>query len=339
YDIDDTHPHYQRLKEIEQQVRSGAGLTKQLLGYARKGRYEIKTIDLNELVKQTSKAFGRTRKEIRVHRELAKGLFAMEADQGQIEQVLLNLYVNAADAMPAGGDLILKTMNVTHEDMKGKLYSPKPGNYVLSTVTDTGMGMDQDAQERIFEPFFTTKDLDRGTGLGLACVYGIVKGHAGYIDVESEKGSGTTVSIYLPATEKKAEKTVKASEQVIAGSETILFVDDEDFVLKVGGGLLERLGYTVFKAVGGREAVEIYETKKDEIDLVVLDMIMPDMGGGEAYDRIKEFNPDVKVLLSSGYSIDSQAKEILSRGCNGFIQKPFTMKELSLKIREILDEK
>jgi two-component system cell cycle sensor histidine kinase/response regulator CckA len=338
-DIGSSHPHYEGLKEIEGQVRSAAKLTKQLLGYARKGKYKIEPVDLNELVKRTSESFCRTRREISVHRGLATGLFAIKADQGHIEQVLFNLYVNAADAMPGGGDLTLKTMNVTHEDMEGGLYSPKPGNYVLLTVTDTGIGMNQETQERIFEPFFTTKRPHRGTGLGLSSVYGMVKGHAGYIDVESERGRGTTFSIYLPATEEKVEKSVKASEPVITGSGTILFVDDSKFVLKVGGALLERLGYTVFEAVDGREALEIYETKKDEVDLVVLDMIMPHMGGGEAYDRIKEFNPNVKVLLASGYSIDSQARKILSRGCNGFIQKPFTIKELSLKIKEILDEK
>ena len=338
-DTGSSHPHHEGLKEIEGQVRSAAKLTKQLLGYARKGKYEVGPVDLNELVKQTSEGFCRTRKEISVHRELATGLFAIKADQGQIEHVLFNLYVNAADAMPGGGDLTLKTMNVTHEDMEGGLYSPKPGNYVLLTVTDTGIGMNQETEERIFEPFFTTKQLHRGTGLGLSCVYGMVKGHAGYIDVESERGRGTTFSIYLPATEEKVKKSSKASEPVIMGSGTILFVDDEKLILKVGGALLERLGYTVFKAADGREALEIYETKKDEVDLVVLDMIMPHMGGGETYDRIKEFNPNVKVLLSSGYSIDSQARQILSRGCNGFIQKPFTMRELSVTLKEILDEK
>ncbi|MBW1741587.1 MAG: PAS domain S-box protein [Deltaproteobacteria bacterium] len=191
---------------IEKQVQSGVKLTQQLLGYARKGRYEVKPIDLNQLVEETSETFSRTNKEITIHQELAKDLFAIEADLGQIEQVLLNLYVNAADAMHGGGNLILKTMNTAHKDMKGKLYDPKPGNYVLLTVTDTGTGMDKETIERIFDPFFTTKKMGRGTGLGLASAYGIIKGHGGYIDVESNKGRGTTFSIYLPASEKKIQK-------------------------------------------------------------------------------------------------------------------------------------
>jgi len=177
--------------------------------------------------------------------------------------------------------------------------------------------------------------MGRGTGLGLASVYGIIKGHGGYIDVDSEIDRGTTFSIYLPATDKEAEETVKAAKQIIKGSGTVLLVDDEAMVLDVGVKVLKRLGYTVLEAKGGREAVEIYKANGNKIDLVILDMIMPNMGGGEAYDKMKEINPNVKVLLSSGYSVDSEAKEILTRGCDGFIQKPFTMKELSQSIREV----
>ncbi len=335
FDIDATHPHYENLKNIEKQVKRGATLTRQLLGYARKGKYEMQPVDLNRLVEEISETFGRTRKGITIHRDLAENLFAIEADEAQIEQVLLNMYVNAGDAMPGGGDLILKTMNVTHKDMKDELYDAKPGNYVLLEVTDTGPGIDKETVERIFDPFFTTKEMGRGTGLGLSSVYGIIKGHGGYIDVDSEIDRGTTFSIYLPATDKEAEETVKAAEQIIKGSGTVLLVDDEAMVLDVGVKMLKRLGYTVLEAKGGREAVEIYKANGNKIDLVILDMIMPNMGGGEAYDKMKEINPNVKVLLSSGYSVDSEAKEILTRGCDGFIQKPFTMKELSQSIREV----
>ena len=198
--------------------------------------------------------------------------------------------------------------------------------------------MDKETQERIFEPFFTTKKMGRGTGLGLASAYGIIKGHRGYIHVDSEKGRGTTFSIYLPASDKEVVTAIKPAEYVIEGSGTILLVDDEALVLDIGVMMLEKVGYTVLEAKGGREAVEIYEANKDKIDLVILDMIMPDIGGGEAYDRMKEINPDVKVLLSSGYSIEGEATEILERGCDGFIQKPFNIKELSGKIREFLDK-
>jgi len=335
-DIDSTHDHYERLKNIEKQVQSGARLTSHLLGYARKGRYEVKPVDLNQLAEETSGTFGRTRKEITIHRELAEDLFAIEADRWQIEQVLLNLFVNAADAMPGGGDLILKTMNMTHNDMKGKLYDPKPGSYVLLTVTDTGVGMDKETMERIFDPFFTTKEMGRGTGLGLASAYGIIKSHGGYIDVESKKGHGTTFSIYLPVSEKKFEEAVKADKQFIKGTGNILLVDDEDDVLEIGKELLEVMGYRVLTAKDGEGAIEVYGKNRDDIDFVLLDMIMPGMGGGETYDKMKEINPDVKVLLSSGYSIDGQATDILERGCDGFIQKPFTMKELSQSIRDVM---
>ena len=337
--IDSSHSHYDRLKGIKKQVQSGAKLTRQLLGYARKGRYEVKPISLNKLVEETSDTFGRTNKKITIHRELAEDLFIVEADQGQIEQVLLNLYINAADAMPGGGNLILKTMNTTHDNMKGKAYNPEPGNYLLLTVTDTGMGIGKKTQERIFDPFFTTKEMGRGTGLGLASAYGIIKGHGGYIDVESKKGKETTFSIYLPASEKKVRKAVKTAEQFIKGTGTVLLVDDEEVILEVGEGLLETIGYRVLIARDGKEAVEVYRKNKDDIDIVLLDMVMPNMGGSEAYDRMKEINSKVKVLLSSGYSINGQATEILERGCDGFIQKPFSVKKLSRKIREILRRK
>ena len=182
------------------------------------------------------------------------------------------------------------------------------------------------------------QDYLRGTALGLASVYGIVKGHGGYIDVESRKGKGTTFSIYLPASCRKIHKSLEPSSQPVNGAGTIILVDDEEMVLDVGVKMLENLGYTVLKAKGGREAVEVYNENKSEVDMVILDMIMPEMGGGEAYDRMKEINSRVKVLLSSGYSIDGQASEILSRGCDGFIQKPFSVKELSGRVREVLAE-
>jgi len=337
-ETDSAHPNYEKLKNIEKLVDSGSKLTQQLLGYAREGRYEIIPLNLNQLMKETSDTFRATKKEIRVHRELAENLFPIDADQGQIEQVLLNLYVNAADAMPGGGDLFLKTINVTDKDMKGRPYRPKPGNYVLLTARDTGTGMDKRTTERVFDPFFSTKGLGKGTGLGLASVYGIIKAHGGYIDVESKKGSGTTFKIYLPGAEKKVEMVAKSARQIIKGSETVLLVDDEPMVLEVGINMLKKLGYTVLEAKGGREAVKVYKANKDKINLVILDMVMPDRGGGETYDQMKEIDPTVTVLLSSGYSIDGQATEILERGCNGFIQKPFTIKELSGRIREILEK-
>ena len=334
--VDPSHPHYEMLLGIVKQVQSGSKLTNQLLGYARKGRYEVKPFQLNQLVEETSKAFGRTRREITVHRELADDLFPIEGDLGQIEQILMNLFVNAADAMPEGGDIFLRTINIPHADMKGKLYNPKPGDYVLLTVTDTGIGMDPKTVQRIFEPFFTTKELGRGTGLGLASVYGIVKGHGGYVDVESEKGRGTTFKIYLPASKREVYKTIEPPHHISKGTGTILLVDDEEMVLEVGEKLLKAMGYHVLTAQEGREAIEVYKKHRGTVDLVLLDIIMPNMKGGEVFDCLKEINPDIKVLLSSGYSIDGEASKILERGGKGFIQKPFDMERLSETIRAIL---
>jgi two-component system cell cycle sensor histidine kinase/response regulator CckA len=338
YDADISYPYHERLKNIEKLIQSGSELTRQLLGYARKGKYEVKPIDLNQIVKDNSETFGRTRKNITIHREFAEDLLAIEADKSQIGQVLINLYINAADAMPDGGELILKTMNVTHQKMKNKHYDPKPGRYVLLQVTDNGTGMDEKTMERIFEPFFTTKEMGGGSGLGLASVYGIIKGHGGYIEVDSEKGLGTTFSIYLPASDQSVQKTSEPYEQIIKGDKTVLLVDDEEIVIDVAVQLLKKLGYNVLEAGTGKEAIQLFGEWCDKIDIVILDMIMPDIGGGEVYDRIKEIDPQVKVLLSSGYSIDGQATDILERGCNSFIQKPFNMTVLSKKIREVLNK-
>ncbi len=337
-DMDPSNPHYERVKKIENQVRSGSQLTSQLLAYARKGKYEVRPIDLNKLIITTSETFGRTRKEITIEKDLAPDLSPIETDPGQMEQVLMNLFVNASDAMLGGGDLFLKTANVTDREIHGKLFKPKPGKYVQLVVTDTGMGMDPQTMERIFDPFFTTKELGRGTGLGLASVYGIVKGHNGYITVQSEKGKGTTFLLYFPASEKKVQEAVREVEEIVRGKETILLVDDEAFVLEVGEKILKALGYRVLLAETGERAIEIYRENREKIAMVILDMVLPRMGGGEIFDRLKEINPSVKVLLSSGYSLDEEMKRLLERGGSGFIQKPFDAGQLSQIIRAILDK-
>ena len=336
-DLNSSHPYYERLKNIEQSVQSGAELTKELLAFARGGKYEVKPTDLNELIKRSSAMFGRTKKEITIHTKYQKDLWPAEVEQGQIEQVLLNLYINAWQAMPGGGELCLETGNVTLDENDVKPYGLRPGNFVKISVTDTGTGMDKKTQERIFDPFFTTKEMGRGTGLGLASVYGIIKNHGGIINVFSKKGEGATFTVYLPASEKEVTQDRLFPEELFRGTEAILLVDDEDMIIDVGEKFLKSLGYKVLVARSGEEAIEIYKKNNGRTDMVILDMIMPEMGGGETYDNMKQINPDIKVLLSSGYSIDGQAAAILERGCDGFIQKPFGMKELSRKIREILD--
>lgn len=335
-DLDSSHPHYERLKRIEEQISSGANLTKQLLGFARGGRYEVKPTDMNDIINKTSAMFGRAKKEIAIHRSLTEDLWTVEADNGQMEQVLMNLYLNAWQAMPGGGELNLETCNVILGNDHTLSYTINPGRYVKVSITDTGVGMDKKTRERIFDPFFTTKAMGRGTGLGLAMVYGIIKGHEGMIHVTSESGQGTAFDIYLPASEKTIAKDKKVPVEILTGTETILLVDDEQTVREVSKELLESMGYRVYATGSGQEAIAVYMEKQKEIDLMILDMIMPGISGGETFDRLRETNPDIRVLLSSGYSIDGQAQTILDRGCNGFIQKPFQLSELSRKVREIL---
>jgi len=342
FDIDSSFPHYKKLKNIEESIKSGARLTSQLLGYARKGKYEARRLVLNQIVDESAETFGRTRKEITINRRFESDLSEIEADRTQIEQILFNLFINAADAMPGGGDLTLKTTNINSQDMTDKQYKPVAANYVMLQVTDTGEGMDTKTLERIFDPFFTTKGLGRGTGLGLASVYGIIKAHGGYIDVDSEQGVGTTFHIYFPALDKSnihSHIPHKSPDRIKPGKGTILIVDDEEIIIDVSIEMLKKIGYRVLKALSGKEAISEYQASIAKIDLVILDLIMPKISGSEVYDKLKEINPQVKVLLSSGYSVDGQATEILKRGCNGFIQKPFNMEELSRKVNEILDSK
>ena len=336
FDFDSSHPYCSKLKNIEKYVKSGAGLTKQLLGFAKGGKYEVKPIDINGLVEKSSEMFSRTKKEIRIHRKYQEDIWSIEVDPSQIEQVLLNLYVSAGQAMPGGGDLYLQTENVTLNDNYVSKFSAERGDYVKISVKDTGVGMDENTIKRIFDPFFTTKDRERGTGLGLASAYGIIRNHDGIINANSIIGKGTTFDVYLPASKKKVVQKTHLDREALKGSETLLLIDDEDIIIDIGGQILERLGYRVLMARSGKEAIEIYRANKSKINMVILDMIMPDMGGGETYDMLKKINPEIKVLLSSGYSINGQASEIMNRGCNGFIPKPFNVEQLSRKIREIL---
>jgi PAS domain S-box-containing protein len=337
-DIDAGSPLLKNLKKIEQYIQNGVDLTKQLLGFARGGKYEISLLNINELLKEQNLMFSRTNKEVIFEDKLAPNLWSVEVDRGQIEQVLMNLYLNALQAMPGGGTLITRTGHVTIEKDQYNPYYVKAGKYVKVTIEDTGIGMSEEVQQRIFDPFFTTKEMGRGTGLGLASVYGIVKNHEGFINVYSKQGKGTRFEVYLPASGKGVPHKQKVKEEFVEGKETVLLVDDETMILDVAERMLGKLGYKVFTARDGKEAIAVFQKFQDRIDAIILDMIMPKMGGGETFDRIKKMKPDIKVLLSSGYSISGQATEILNRGCNGFIQKPFNLQNLSQNLRSILEE-
>ena len=333
-----TYNDREHIKGIEQCVASAVNLTSQLLGFARGGKYEVKTTDLNDLIHKQCLMFGRTRKEIIIREKYMNELWTVNIDRGQIEQALLNLFVNASHAMPGGGNLIIETINAVLDETYVKPFEIKPGKYVKTSITDSGTGMDEHTKSKIFDPFFTTKEMGRGTGLGLASVYGIVKNHGGFINVYSEKGHGSTFTIYLPASESEVAEHEEKRIELKHGDEAVLLIDDEQLIIEVGSKMLNNLGYKVFTSRTMAEAVEVYKANIDKIDIVILDMIMPGISGSQIFDELMSINPAVKVILSSGYSLNGQAASILKRGCKAFIQKPYNLDTLSRKLREVLDK-
>jgi len=330
-------PNGEYIQGIENAVKNAANLTNQLLGFARKGKYSLKQTCINDLVINSTKMFTRTRKEIVTHKQLQDNLWSVRVDPGQIEQVLINLYLNAWHAMPQGGELCIQTENVYLSHHYCKPFEVPGGNYVKVSVMDTGVGIDEEIIERIFEPFFTTKDVGKGTGLGLASAYGIIKNHNGIIRVYSEKNHGTNFNIYLPSSDLEDPVDAEVNSELLKGKETILLVDDEEGTILVEKLMLEELGYTVFPARSGKQAIKLYSENKAGFDLVALDIIMPEMSGQDTYDELKKINPKVKVLLVSGYSLNKQIEELIGLGCKGYIQKPFDIVQLSQKIREVMD--
>ncbi|MCX7636124.1 MAG: ATP-binding protein, partial [Syntrophales bacterium] len=257
-DVPPGHQFHKRLQAIEQQVATGADLTRQLLGFARGGRYEIKKTDMNALIAKALVMFARAKKEIRVHERYAEDLWTVAVDRGQMDQVLMNLFVNAWQAMPMGGDLYVETRNIRIAEARTSPYEVKPGPYVRISVTDTGVGMDDETKKRIFEPFFTTREMGRGTGLGLASAYGIIKGHGGFIEVMSAKGMGTTFHLYLPAAKDAVVGETALPDTIKKGQGTVLIIDDEEAIREVTAEMLRRLGYEVLTAAGGREGIDLY---------------------------------------------------------------------------------
>ncbi|MBI5897548.1 MAG: response regulator [Desulfobacterales bacterium] len=328
---------YKYLEKIVSLVQSGSKLTRQLLQYARDGAREMVTVDINQLVKDASETLGATKKQIQIRFKLSKEVPRIKADQGQLEQVLLNLLLNAADAMPEGGDLFIETACLNGGRAEGKVTLSRSMDYVMIKVTDSGTGIPKNIIDRIFEPFFTTKGLGRGTGLGLSTVYGIVKNHDGDICVESEAGQGSVFFIYLPAlAADRARPAATLESRVLPCQGRILLVDDDPNVLHPVATLLAHSGFSVLKALSGAVAMEIFQEKGAEIDLVILDLILPAMSGKDIYYRLKEIRPRVKVLISSGCAQDSQAEELIANGCVGFIQKPYNIEALSTRIMGII---
>jgi PAS domain S-box-containing protein len=328
----------EKLKSIENCVESGSRLTKHLLGFARGGKYVVKPSDMNKILASSADMFGRTRKSVAIHSNYEPALWTVMVDANQIEQVLVNLFLNAWQAMHKGGELYLKSENVVLDKVFVRHFEVQPGRYVKISVTDTGSGMDESVKRRIFEPFFTTRALGRGTGLGLASAFGIIKNHHGIITVTSELGQGSTFYIYLPATDKMPELEKKPPESVEIGTETILLVDDEKYIIDVAEMMLKGLGYNILSATNGTKAIDLYKAKKDYVDLVILDLVMPDMGGEAVFHEIRKINPHIKVLFASGHYMSNQARMLLQSGSSNFLQKPFNLRQLSTKIRYILDE-
>lgn len=330
-------PHHEHLQSISQYIDTATHLTTQLLGLTRGGRYEVQPIDINEVLRQQVVLFGRTRKEITIAESYGQAIQTAEVDRNQIIQVIWNLFINAGHAMPSGGLLEVKTKTITiksQDTSHGE--DVRAGDYVAIMIKDSGTGMDEETARKAFDPFFTTKAKDRGTGLGLASVYGIIKNHKGHIKLTSTLGAGTTVTILLPASSQEPVRTENHEPGLVGGSGMILLIDDEDIVREVGSEMLKSLGYSTRVAANGEEGAELYQMHKDDISLIILDMIMPTMSGKQTYQKLKEINGEVKVMLASGYSQDGDIENLLSKGCNGFIQKPFSLEKLSHELKKIL---
>lgn len=330
-------PDHDRLQIIERQINSATSLTRQLQGFARGGTYELRPRDLNQIVRSAVDLFGRTKREIEVVMELQDEECIADCDRGQIEQVLVNLFVNAAQAMAQGGTLTVKTRMREYRKDLAEPFGLSAGWYVEVEVRDTGIGMDEATQARIFDPFFTTKDLGGGTGLGLASVYGIMKNHGGLIRVQSQVGLGSTFTCAFPRSKASVFDREKCRlKQIHPGRGSVLVVDDQEIIRTVCMGMLEMIGYGVFTAGGGAEGVRVFTAHRDKIDLVLLDMIMPGMDGGETFQRLRAIDPDIPVILATGYSLEGEVEALLANGCDGFLQKPFSAAQLAEKINEVL---
>ncbi|UCF00532.1 MAG: PAS domain S-box protein [Deltaproteobacteria bacterium] len=334
-------PTYRELEAIVRAAKRGGELSQQLLTFSRKVESKLRPVDLNFEVDRAIQLLSRTvRKMIEIEFHSEKELKPVNADPAQIEQLVVNLALNARDAMPDGGKVTIGTENVfLDKEYCRRQAGVEPGEYVLLTFSDTGHGMDKETRMRMFEPFFTTKGLGEGTGIGLAIVYGIVKNHGGQITCSSEPEAGTIFKIYLPAIEHKVQFEKQPEPELLeGGTETILLVDDEEFILDLGKQIFARCGYTVLTALDGETALEFYRKEQGNIDLVILDLVMPGMSGRECLEGLRNINPRAKVVIASGYSDTGPMKEAIEAGAKSFISKPYEMKQLLQVAREVLDE-
>jgi CheY-like chemotaxis protein len=334
-------PLFPRLDQVQKAANRASSLTRQLLAFSRQQVLQPQILDLNGIVSGMIQMLSRIIGE-NIELVFRPGgiLGRVKADAGQLEQTLLNLVVNARDAMPNGGQLTIETENVELDESYSQLHSiAKPGAYVMLAVSDTGCGMDASTQARIFEPFFTTKEPGKGTGLGLATVYGVVKQSDGYIWVYSEPGQGTTFKIYLPLAADVVEtpKAQAATPAPVRGSETILLVEDEESVRNLVADFLKTTGHTVLEACDGEEAIRLASAQTHKIDLLISDVVMPKLNGRELWNSLRKRLPTLKVLFISGYTDDSVVRHGVIDGDVAFLQKPFTMRSLAAKIREVLD--
>ena len=315
-------------------------LVSQLLGFSRRQVLDMRDLDLNEAIGDMLKMVRRTIGEhIDVNFHTGHRLGIVHADPGQVGQILMNLCVNARDAMPGGGTLTIETENVRVDEayLESHPYA-QPGRFVLLSVTDTGCGMDEETRGKVFEPFFTTKDVGQGTGLGLATVYGLVKQHKGCVHIYSEVGKGTAFKVYLPVVERSVQAVGnKVKGTTPGGTETILLAEDDEMVRSLTRAILERAGYTVLPAGDGEEALAVFEQHRDEIDLLLLDVMMPKLGGRATYDRIREKCPGVRALFASGYSMNAVHTDFVLDEGLALIQKPAQRDDLLRKVREVLE--
>jgi two-component system cell cycle sensor histidine kinase/response regulator CckA len=330
--------------EIKSAGERAASLTRQLLAFSRKQMIQPRILDLDELLSDIKKMLVRLIGEnVEILMVAGSDLWQVEIDPSQMEQVIINLAVNARDAMPNGGKLTIQTANTYLDDnyfSEHNIFEGQPGSYVMVAVSDTGSGMDKETQEHIFEPFYSTKEKGKGTGLGLSTVYGIVKQNKGFIWVYSEPGQGTTFKIYMPRAEEKVktEEKVQTSEKHLSGSETVLVVEDDDSLRNLAQKTLRQYGYRVLTARNGEDALSIGKEYEGQIDLLLTDVVMPTMNGKETAERLQPLYPQMKVIYMSGYTDDAIVHlGVLEPGIN-FLQKPFSPEPLAIKVREVLDK-